>query len=120
PPVKSTGTTLSIKNEMPGDSLGVKVSASKDTLTSGEVYFLIGRARGIVCYAAIVNLREFGSISKKIAKSLFPTGIAHFTLMTANYQPVNERLVYIDHHDDLNIKFNTNNTHYEKRDSVRL
>jgi len=120
PPVKSTGTTLSIKNEMPGDSLGVKVSASKDTLTSGKVYFLIGRARGIVCYAAIINLREFGSISKKIAKSLFPTGIAHFTLMTANYQPVNERLVYIDHHDDLNIKFNTNKPNYDKRDSVGL
>jgi hypothetical protein len=120
PPVKSTGTTLSIKNELQSDSLMVKVASAKETTTTEGSYFLIGRARGIVCYAAIVNFNEASSVSKRIAKSLFPGGITHFTLMTASYQPLNERLVYIDRHDDLKIKILTGKTVYGKRDSVGM
>jgi len=120
PPVKNTGTVLLIKNELQSDSLSVIVSASGDIVNSGENFFLIGRARGIVCYAAIVNFHESASVSKGIAKSLFPSGITQFTLMNTSYKPINERIVYIDHHDDLNIKFNTDKSTYHKRDSVGL
>jgi len=120
PPVKSTGTILSIKNKLKSDSLLVTVAASRDIAASGQSFFLVGRARGIVCYAAIVNFHESNSISKKIAKGLFPSGIAHFTLMTTTYQPVNERIVFIDHSDNLYIKLTTDKPYYSKRDSVGL
>ncbi len=119
PAVKPAGTTLWVKNEIAKDSLEVTV-AGNNIATSGTGYFLIGRARGIVCYAAVVNFHESNSVSKKIAKSLFPTGITHFTLMTTAYQPVNERLVYIDRHDDLKIKSSAIQPVYGKRDSVGL
>ncbi len=40
--------------------------------------------------------------------------------MTGKYQPLNERLVFIDHHDDLNIQFKTDKTVYASRDAVTL
>jgi hypothetical protein len=120
PSVKSSGTVLSIKNEAKSDSLHLILAASQDVAASGQSFFLIGCARGIVCYAAIVNFHEGNSLSKKIAKSLFPTGIAHFTLMTATYRPVNERLVFIDRSDGLNIKLSADKPYYGKRDSVAL
>jgi hypothetical protein len=119
-PVKSSGTILSIQNISNNASFYLTVAASKDIAASGQSFFLVGRARGIVCYAAIVNFHESNSVSKKIAKALFPTGIAHFTLMTTAYQPVNERMVFIDHSDNLNIKLTTDKPYYSKRDSVGL
>jgi hypothetical protein len=81
---------------------------------------LIGKARGITCYAAIISFRDVNYVHRKIAKSLFPSGITHFILMTTNRQPLNERLVFIDHHDELNIKMTTDLAEYNSRDSVAL
>ena len=120
PAIKAAGALLQVKNAMESDSLELTVGASADLTRSGESFFLIGRARGIVCYAAIVNFREGDFVKRKIAKGLFPTCIVHFTLMTTKYQPLNERLVFIDHRDNLNIKFATDKLFYGTRDSVAL
>ena len=120
PATKNTGMVLKIKNRMESDSVEVSVAATNDIIQTGESYFLIGKARGIVCYAAIFNFHEGNAIKKKIAKSLFPTGITHFTTMTTKYQPLNERLTFIDHHDNLNIQFKTGKPGYGPRDSVAL
>jgi hypothetical protein len=120
PLVKSAGTVLSIENEMQSDSLEATVAASAEIAASGQKFFLVGRARGIVCYAAIVSFHKSNSVSKKIAKSLFPTGITHFTLLTVKDQPLNERLVFIDRHDGLKIKLTLDKPLYGKRDSAAL
>ncbi len=120
PPVKNKGTTLLIKNELQSDSLTVTIAPGGDMAVSGLGYFLIGRARDVVCYAAIVAIRKNNPVIRKIAKNKFPTGISHFTLMTSTYQPLNERLVFIDHHDDLRIKLLNVKPVYGKRDSVGL
>jgi hypothetical protein len=120
PVAKSIGIVLKVKNTMENDSLTVSVAATNDIVQSGNSYFLIGKARGIVCYAAVFNFNESNSMQRKIAKSLFPTGITHFTILTTKYQPLNERLVYIDHHDNLHIQFIANKQDYSSRDSVAL
>jgi hypothetical protein len=120
PVVKATGTVLQVKNLMENDSLIITIGASNAISQSEESYFLIGKARGIVCYAAIVNFHEGNFVKRKIAKSLFPSGITHFTLLTTKYQPLNERLVFIDQQDNLNIKISSNKPFYGKRDSVAL
>jgi hypothetical protein len=120
PVIKAWGTILQVKNELEKDSLEVSVGASNDIAQAGESYFLIGKARGIICYAAIVNFKVARLVKRKIAKSLFPSGITHFTLMTTNRQPLNERLVFIDQQDNLNIKLTTDRPFYNKRDSVAL
>jgi hypothetical protein len=120
PGIKTSGTVLQVKNAMQGDSVTVTILATNDIIQSGRSYFLTGKARGVICYAAVVNFHGVNYSKVKIAKSLFPSGITHFTLMTEKYQPINERLIFIDHQDNLNIKLITDKTIYNKRDSVGL
>jgi hypothetical protein len=119
PLVKSSGTILHVKSEMDSDSLEISAAATKDIVQADQKFFLVGKARGLVCYAAVVSFRN-GSLQRKIAASLFPTGIAHFTLMTVKGQPVNERLVYVDRHDQLNIRIAADKAHYGERDSIAI
>jgi hypothetical protein len=120
PAVKGSGIVLQVRNPMESDSVTVSVAATNDIAKAGESYFLIGRARGIVCYAAVISFREGNYVKRRIAKNLFPSGITHFTLMTEKYLPINERLVFIDHHDNLKIKVVTDKAVYNKRDSVAI
>ena len=120
PVVKSSGTILHVKNLVESDSLEVFITATNDIAQSGNSYFLIGKARGIICYAAIINFKNGNYVKRNIVKDLFPSGITHFTLTTTKYQPLNERLVFIDHHDNLDIKFTTDKPNYGLRDSVAL
>ena len=120
PAVKSSGTVLHVMSTAESDSLDVFIDATADIARSGNSYFLIGKARGIVCYAAVVGFHEGRYLIKKIAKSLFPTGIAHFILMTTNQEPLNERLVFINHNDNLNISLGAGKTIYDTRDSIDI
>ncbi len=117
---KITGTVIQIKNPSEADSVEVTVATTNDVVQSGESFFLIAKARSVVCYAAIISFRDGNIVKRKIAKSLFPSGIARFTLMTTKYQPLNERLIFIDHNDNLNIKVITAKPFYGKRDSVGI
>jgi hypothetical protein len=120
PVIKATGTVLGVKNPLQSDSLEVSVFATNDVAHRGNSYFLIGKARGIICYAAIFNFNDGGFIRRKIAKSLFPAGITHFTVMTADKKPLDDRMIYIDHNDNLNIQVKTGQSNYGPRDSVAV
>ena len=120
PTVKKSGTVLQVKNLPESDSVEVTVAASNDIVQALNSYFLIGKSRGIVCYAAVVSFQNSNTVRNHIAKNLFPTGVAHFTLMNINKQVLNERMVFIDHHDNLNVQISTDKPSYIKRDSVAL
>ena len=120
PVAKSSGSILQVKNAMESDSVEVSIAVTEDITKTNANYFLIGKARGIVCYAAIINFHDANYIRKKIAKRLLPSGITHFILMTAKEQPLNERLVFINHNDDLHVKINTDLAEYYPRDSIAL
>jgi hypothetical protein len=119
PPVKPSGTVLQIKNEQGKDSLEVIVAGSDDIIQTGGNFLLTGKARGVDFYSATISLNKNNRYIA-IAKSLFPTGIAHFTLVSANGQPLNERLVYIDHQDNLHVDITPGATTYSPKDSIAL
>lgn len=119
PAVKATGTVLQVINDPLSDSLQVSVKATPDLMQQPDSYFLIAKARGIVCYAAVVTFRDGHFVDRKIAKALFPSGITHFTLMTAKRRPLNERLVFINR-SDINIQMQGNKVNYLSSDSVAL
>lgn len=115
PPVNLAGTSFSIIAKHP-DSLTLHIQSTQ----SGNInYYLIGQARGVVCYAEPVSLSK-GKITKSIAKTLFPTGIARFTLLNSVQQPVNERIAFIDHKDELRFNIQPNKANYTMRDSIAL
>ena len=61
---------------------------------------LIGHTRGELRVAETMQLQN-GTMEIAVDKESFPTGIAHFTIFTPNHVPVAERLVFINHGDEL-------------------
>jgi hypothetical protein len=101
------------------DSLAVILSAAINGTENTQDYYLIGQAHGVVCYAAHVNLSN-GLIITHVAKNIFPNGVARFTLLNAMNQPLNERMIYIDHDDELQLDITPNKAFYGIRDSVSV
>lgn len=120
PPVKTSGTLLQVKNLPGSDSLEVVVAATKDRAASMPVYYLICKVRGVVCYAAVVDLGKQQVVRSKIAKNKFPSGIAHFILASNDGKPLNERLFYIDRRDELHIDIEPDRSAYSPKDSIAL
>ncbi len=114
PQLSLAGTNLRVDDKDP-DSLEVSVSG-----TTAGAFYLLAQARGVVCYAGVVHLAEKTAIKRVIAKGLFPTGITRFTLLNTARLPLNERIVYVDHHDNLRITVTPDKKNYKTRDSVAL
>jgi len=119
PEVKASGTALVVNSDSNTDSLALTVSASADVQSPNSIYYLIGQSRGVVCYTAEVTLVS-KPLKISIAKSLFPSGIARFTLLNAGRIALNERIVFIDHDDNLRITVNHDQPAYGIRDSIPL
>lgn len=119
PIVQSSGLVLNVLNQFGSDSLEINVSAKIDSQYSNPVFYLIGQSRGVACYGAIVSLKQNG-IKTKIIKTAFPTGVARLTLLNADKQVLNERIVYIDHDDHLRVNVSGDKEYYSTRDSVGM
>jgi hypothetical protein len=115
PGVKPAGTVLNIKSIGDTSALVVNICSS----VANGTYYLVGQSRGIACYGGVVHLKGNSKIIH-INKKVFPSGIARVSLLNAARQPLNERLVYINNHDNLRISITTNKATYNTRDSVAL
>ncbi|RYE22707.1 MAG: hypothetical protein EOP51_12590 [Sphingobacteriales bacterium] len=117
PIVKPSGVVLAVA-AIPGrDSILVSVQGT--AAISGSPFSLVGQSGGRVCYASNISLSK-GTLTGKIAKSRFPTGITRFTLFSDSRQPVAERLVFIDHQDNLRIRVTPDKSSYQPKDSITL
>jgi len=117
PAIKTSGTELRVRNVMTRDSMDVSVFLSADLVKPGGSYYLIGQSRGGVCFgAAISTAKAFATVH--VAKSLFPSGIIHLTLFNAQNQPLNERLTFVDRHDNLKAELTTSQKSYAPHDSI--
>ncbi|MDB5012694.1 MAG: hypothetical protein JWQ25_896, partial [Daejeonella sp.] len=119
PAIGLTGTSLQIYNERHADSCKVIIRSTPDVIQNQLHYYLVGESRGLVCYAAGFTINK-SVIEFIIDKKNFPSGIAKFTLATPQKTIVNERLLYVDHNDNLKIEVNSNKRIYKQRDSVAL
>ncbi|TVR72289.1 MAG: hypothetical protein EA408_07160 [Marinilabiliales bacterium] len=74
---------------------------AQNPLYSQEL-IVVGHTRGKPRYAGSHLLSE-GSFEVELDRELFPSGIAHFTIFTADHIPVAERLLFVDRGDALHI-----------------
>jgi len=116
PNPQKMGSVLSVRNALDRDT--ITVSAYNTGEQAGK-YFLLGISRGVICYGASLSFSN-NHFSVRVPKALFPSGVAHFILMNPAQQPVNERLTYIDHKDNLKIDLKPNAASYAARDSVAM
>lgn len=119
PAVKASGISLRIDNPFGSDSCEVTIKATPEIVALTKKYFLVAQARGIACYGSAFNLNK--RIARfKVANNLFPTGIVRFTLIGPDKSALNERIIFIDHADNLAIHTAFIKTSYTPRDSVSL
>jgi len=124
-------SNLQIKAELPSaETSGVAVTISpEDTArihleirehgTSSEKYVVIGQTESKVCYRGEVSVTS-GKGILDINSEKFPTGIVRLTLFDSNMIPRCERLVFVNHHDQVNVKIEPEKQSYRQRDSVIL
>ncbi|UEG52607.1 hypothetical protein LLH06_16775 [Mucilaginibacter daejeonensis] len=119
PAVAASGLSLMVRNSYGSDTCSIALSATPDVVSSGKVFYLMGLSRGLVCYGAAIQANKL-PMNIHISNKLFPSGVARFIVTDANYQPTNERLAYMDHADDLQIRVSTHKSSYLQRDSVSM
>ncbi len=120
PRVLDEGIYLSVNNTNP-DTIVLKLASNPDVLQkfANTRFYIVAQSGGTVYYAAQTSLQSL-VYSGSIPKSKFQTGIVQFSLLTAEGDPISERLVFIDRNDLLNVALNTDRAVYPTRSKVKM
>jgi hypothetical protein len=115
PIARNNGYNLSVNNT---DTAKIIITIT-GTDTTGNLNF-VARSGGLACYAAGVKMAGgFGMI--RIPKSKLPSGVVQFTLFSNTGEPLNERLAFINHHEELlNLILNADKNSYQPRERVNI
>ncbi|RYE39294.1 MAG: hypothetical protein EOP48_25960, partial [Sphingobacteriales bacterium] len=100
PTVLESGHALAVNSI--GENLSVRISSSAD-LVNGKDVFVVAQANGTV-YASFNSKIDKAVLSANIPKNSFPTGLVQVTLFNADSRPVAERLIFVNHNDQLKIE----------------
>lgn len=120
PTAKDKGYTLTLNNSSP-DSIYVKVAANEKQFGElrNSMFYLIAQCAGRVYYTAQSKLNA-PVFTTGIAKSRFPSGIVQFTLFSQNGEALNERIVFVQNNDGLNIRLSSDSAKYLTRGKVKI
>ncbi len=120
PAVTATGIVINLDNSN-AENIAVKILANDEffKLNQGKKYYIIAQSKGVICYGAQTALssKEFNTT---IPKSKFPTGIAQFTLFAENGTPLNERLAFIQHKNNLTLTVSSPLPSYGVKKKVKI
>ncbi|MFP5079709.1 hypothetical protein, partial [Pedobacter sp. JCM 36344] len=115
PLVSVEGTVLHI--DPLKESVEISVLWTLNALHPDSSYYLTGTSRGIVYFSQRITAKDQEAIT--ISKNKFPSGIVRFNLLKGK-QPINERIIFINHQEGFDIKVSGNKKQFKKRDSVDL
>lgn len=120
PKVLNEGISMSVGN-MDENNLSLRISTNDVFLKKyqNKGFYIIARCGGVICYAAQTSLQAL-VYSASIPKSKFPTGMIQLTLFAADGHPVSERIVFIQHNDQLGINLSSIKTAYVTREKVKI
>ncbi len=118
PIAKEEGTTLRIDHLSKPDSLLIYVKASESKRVD-EHYSLVVQAADENVMSLSISLKN-GFTNLKLSKADFPDGIIHFTLFSPAQLPLNERQVFINSKQKINLDLKTSEKNYSPRDSIAV
>lgn len=81
------------------------------------VYALIAHSGGILKYSGEIDLKS-NDRSLVIPKASLPSGILHLTLFNYRESPISQRMVFINHHDFLDIEINPGTSQTGSRQKI--
>ncbi len=120
PAAVNTGYSLKINSE--SRNVIVQITPGSAIMTSSaptEAISLIAQSGGVICYAG-KSKPDSKSFTAIIPKTKFPTGIVQFTLFSSTGEPMNERLVFIQNHDQLKLGVAAEHESYSPRQKVTI
>lgn len=107
----------------PNDSAKIKVQVSTNSNQTSNIinneYLLLGQTGGQVCFRRQISLSD-KIFNFEIDKKALPTGIVKFTLFDTEMIPRCERLVFVNHHDFVDINIESDKPEYLTRQLVKL
>lgn len=120
PRVQSMGIGLSINNSDP-DNLTIKIAANDVFLQrkQNKSFYLVAQSGGVIYYAASTTLQNL-TYSANVPKAKFPTGIVQVTLFSSGGYALCQRVVFIQHNDQLNVALKTDKPSYTVRQNVKM
>ena len=120
PQAVNTGIVLAVNNS---DSAKLTVRIATNALTlqqrQDDHFLLVGQSGGKVYYTTAGKLDNL-VFTAIVAKTQFPSGIAQFTLFSSGMEPLNERVVFIQNADQLNLELSAPKKAYAAREKVSL
>jgi hypothetical protein len=120
PRIKSEGISVGLNNTG-ADNIEIKI-ASNDAFfqkNQNKTYYVTAQSGGVILYAAKTPLKN-QVYTANIPKDKFPTGIVQFTLFSSYGEPLSERIAFVQHNDQLNLKLVTDKQLYNRRGKVKM
>ncbi|MFD2161273.1 carboxypeptidase regulatory-like domain-containing protein [Paradesertivirga mongoliensis] len=118
PRATSEGYVISV-SDTDDESISIRILASVNVDMAQEDIILLGQQNGVVHYMSRNKLNN-SLMSAKLSKKRFPSGIIQFTLFNKAFQPLAERLVFIQHPPGLTMKVSTEKEDYKAREKVNM
>ena len=115
PKASEEGYQVNIDNSNTGV---IKINVKGGKQSPLDKVTLVGQCGGVVYFSA-KNI-DAGKFNVTVSKKEFPTGVVQFTLFNANGLPLNERLVFVNNNDQLNLDVATGQTAYVARHKVQV
>jgi len=107
------GYVLSVENANANEML-LNIST-----TETEELSLVGQVRGKICYATAINAKA-GQNEILIPASIFPMGVAQFTLFDSKGIERAERLAFVNKNNQLSVSISTDKEKYLPREKVNM
>lgn len=117
PVPQGSGTCLQVVSHPAADSIKIKITATPDLY--GRIAYFAATTRGIAMARGrlVLSAKGFEAV---LARAPFRSGITVFTVYDELLQPINGRVVFIHHANDLQLSLVPHKEIYDKKDSVSL
>jgi len=114
------GYVLSVYNNLETDTILIRVNAGDPTLKRKDrIVSLVAQCGGDVQYAASIAINK-STTSIPIPVKDFPSGILQISLFSGEGNPLNERIVFLQRNDLMDLKINSSKKEYGTREKVEL
>lgn len=120
PAAVESGISIVIDNT-DAENVAIKI-ASNDAFfekNKGKKFYLIAQSKGVICYGAqtILANKEYNTT---VQKNKFPLGIAQFTLFNESGKPLSERIVFVQHNNNLALALTSPVATYGSKKKVKI
>jgi len=113
------GFAIGLNYKPEADSVMVKLQGTLPIKSFTGAVYLVAHAGGEVYFSANVPIRKL-PLSLALSAKDIPSGITQFTLFSPSGAPINERIVFIQHDDQMSVNIGAAKNVFGQREKVDL